>query len=196
MNVRFARRKLVGGGAVLLLLLGAATATTGTAAHASPEDTRVMPKAASEREQAGADRPKEDPEDPEGGGVSAAAVGCYNTSCKGQNPSTMGCGADATTLAEFTDRPFRVELRYSRACYAAWTRISSPSGTSGDSCNATFGQIRGYDIYYDTRKGVYGVQAACPGSRYTSMWPFSDGVRACVSYTWFDGEPAHCTARY
>ena len=127
--------------------------------------------------------------------VGIAHAGCYDTGCKGRNPSTSGCGGDARTLEEFTDGSFRVELRYSPACYAAWTRITTRSGTPGSFCNATFGQIRGYDIAYDTRKGVYGTQAACPGQSFTAMWPFSDGVRACVSYYWYDGEPKYCTAR-
>ena len=125
----------------------------------------------------------------------AFAASCYDATCKGKNPSTQGCGADAYTMDSFVDDPLYVELRYSPACHAAWTRVSTPSGTQGAVCNTEFAQIRGYDAA-DVRKGVYGVQAVCPGQTFTVMWPFSDWVRACLSYTWFDGDPYVCTARH
>lgn len=137
-----------------------------------------------------AEEVKEPPAQP----TAAAAAKCYNITCKGKNPRTEGCESGTKTIEEFTRSYYRVELRYSANCFAAWARISTASGTPGDACNAAFGQIRGYDSA-DKRKGVYGVQAICPGSTYTRMWPFGDYVRACLSYDWFTGDPDSCTRR-
>ncbi|MER5466739.1 DUF2690 domain-containing protein [Streptomyces sp. NPDC002668] len=54
----------------------------------------------------------------------ANAASCYGSSCKGRNPQTAGCGADAVTLHSVTT-PYgiRVELRWSETCGAAWGRI-------------------------------------------------------------------------
>jgi hypothetical protein len=180
-------RKLVAA-VVTMLSIFAFTAVTSSPALAARNGTGGVAKLAADQAHSRQAKP----------GVSAtafSAASCYNTTCKGKDPSAQGCGADAYTLTEFTDWPFRVELRYSPACYAAWTRVSTPSGTPGSYCNTAFAQIRGYDLSTDARKGVYGVQAACPGQRYTAMWPFSDGVRACISYYWFDADPHVCTAR-
>jgi hypothetical protein len=53
-----------------------------------------------------------------------AAVGCYAGSCYKQDPTEMGCGADAVTGAQvWTSTSSLVELRWSNACQAAWARI-------------------------------------------------------------------------
>jgi hypothetical protein len=125
----------------------------------------------------------------------AAALSCTAGTCKGKDPEAYGCAADATTLDEFTDGSFRFEMRHSKKCYAVWTRVSSPKGTPGWYCNTTFAQIRGYTPD-DKRKGVYSVQAHCPGTTWTKMWPFTDWVRTCVSWVWFDNPPDECTSRH
>lgn len=124
--------------------------------------------------------------------VISAAVACNDLSCKGKNPQTSGCNSDARTLQEFTYNIFRVELRQSDACWAAWTRITSPSNAAGSACNTAFAQIAGYTAA-DVFKGSYGKQAVCPGQTYTVMWPFSDFVRGCYGF-YFSGAEV-CTPR-
>ncbi|MDQ1294634.1 MAG: hypothetical protein QG608_2519 [Actinomycetota bacterium] len=64
----------------------------------------------------------------------AQAAPCSGSSCVGRNP-TIGCDADGVTLryhdytAENSAR-FRVEVRYSRACNAAWGRQTVWSGNN------------------------------------------------------------------
>lgn len=62
------------------------------------------------------------------------AASCYNVTCEGLNPNTMGCGADAQTSGSRkyvsdggTNQSF-VETRKSNACDAKWTRTTNKSG--------------------------------------------------------------------
>ncbi|GAA3378593.1 hypothetical protein GCM10020367_58730 [Streptomyces sannanensis] len=54
----------------------------------------------------------------------AAAAGCQSSGCTGKNPATMGCAADARTIASVSapGGGGYAELRYSPACNAAWAR--------------------------------------------------------------------------
>ena len=54
-----------------------------------------------------------------------AAVGCTGASCQGKDPNAMGCDADAVTRGEFTTDTIRIELRYSRNCFAGWVRATA-----------------------------------------------------------------------
>lgn len=64
----------------------------------------------------------------------AYAASCYNVTCEGLNPNTMGCGADATTagsrkyLSDGGANQSFVETRKSNACDAKWTRTTNKSG--------------------------------------------------------------------
>jgi uncharacterized protein DUF2690 len=61
-----------------------------------------------------------------GGATSAQAVTCTYNNCNGKNPETAGCSAGSTTLKNFVStKGVKVELRYSSACHATWTRISA-----------------------------------------------------------------------
>ncbi|MGW4797431.1 DUF2690 domain-containing protein [Nonomuraea sp. NPDC004297] len=62
-------------------------------------------------------------------GTAATSATCYGDGCGGKDPNAAGCSADARTLAEFTMTGsagwrFLVEMRYSAACHASWTRLS------------------------------------------------------------------------
>ena len=61
-----------------------------------------------------------------------ASVSCSGASCKGLNPQTAGCGADAVTKGTWQDPhyPITVELRYSAVCHAAWARATLGGGDS------------------------------------------------------------------
>jgi Protein of unknown function (DUF2690) len=54
----------------------------------------------------------------------ASAASCKGATCQNKNPQTSGCAADAVDLADITDA-FRIELRYSPTCQAAWTRLTA-----------------------------------------------------------------------
>src|SRR5690348_315017 len=66
------------------------------------------------------------------------AAGCYGNSCDNQDPTAMGCAGDAITHAsapivydDGVSRPVTygmVEMRYSAACNAVWTRLTSYVG--------------------------------------------------------------------
>ncbi len=56
-----------------------------------------------------------------------ARVGCWGAGCRGKDPQAMGCNRDAITIASVVERGARVELRYSRACNAKWSRFTVPN---------------------------------------------------------------------
>ncbi|GGP60432.1 helix-turn-helix domain-containing protein [Streptomyces abikoensis] len=67
-------------------------------------------------------------------------VKCTGAACAGKDPETMGCGgAHATTAGSATVGASYLEVRYSKACGAAWARITQAapgdtlriSGTGG-----------------------------------------------------------------
>ena len=59
---------------------------------------------------------------------------CFNTSCEGLNPATLGCGADGVTsgsvkvLSDGGNNQSFVETRKSNACDAKWARTTNKSG--------------------------------------------------------------------
>jgi hypothetical protein len=64
----------------------------------------------------------------------AYAASCYNVTCEGLDPNTMGCGADAVTsgsakiLSDGGNNQSFVETRKSAACDAKWARTTNKSG--------------------------------------------------------------------
>jgi hypothetical protein len=58
--------------------------------------------------------------------ASAATPGCVRDTCSGRDPVAMGCTADAVTLDKLYYGSIVLEMRYSRACSAAWTRSNNP----------------------------------------------------------------------
>jgi hypothetical protein len=54
-----------------------------------------------------------------------SAASCYAASCNAKDPQAQGCNPSAVTLEEFTVAGYRLELRYSSACHAAWVRAHS-----------------------------------------------------------------------
>ena len=138
-----------------------------------------------------------------GASAAQAAPPCYHSTCVGKNPQTLGCGADATTLDEFTrSGQFRVELRRSALCGAAWTRITTFRGAPITACDINYAQIRSYTST-DALKDQYWAQSVCNGSgatttggqAYTKMVSFGDYVRACIT-DYKTSPPKACTARH
>lgn len=123
-----------------------------------------------------------------------AVTGCFGATCNGQDPHEMNCDSDPglQTIYEFTYSA-RFELRYSPACKASWTRVTSPV-----TYNTIFGQIRAH-YTYPTSLGhptalVYGVQARA-GTTWTRMVNADYWERSCVS-SWFNAIPIACTGAH
>jgi len=115
------------------------------------------------------------------GSPAMAAAACNGSGCTGRDPQAQGCSPDSRTIDEFTYLGARFELRYSPACFAAWTRVTSPTHF-----NTLFAQIR------TDGNTVYGVQVT-EGQHWTQMINFAHLVRACHA-VWFDAAPNECTA--
>jgi hypothetical protein len=81
----------------------------------------------------------------------ASAASCYDRGCDGRDPQSSGCSADAYTVASKNITfggpngliTLPVEIRFSSACQAQWTRLWVPS----PSCSAYGGVCPGVSIY-------------------------------------------------
>lgn len=100
-------------------------------------------------------------------------VKCAGADCAGRDPEDMGCGGDlAVTVAGAQVGGARVEVRYSRACGAAWARIAGAA--PGDTVTvAASGAERSATV-------VSGTGPAATGA-YTPMVAVDSGTaaRAC-----------------
>ena len=61
------------------------------------------------------------------------AAHCYGGSCRGHDPGPTPCANDAVTIKAWdytaeSSASFRIEVRYSRSCNAAWGRLVVYSG--------------------------------------------------------------------
>jgi hypothetical protein len=121
-----------------------------------------------------------------------AAVGCTGTACNGLDPQTQGCSPDGRDLEEFSTGYYRVELRYSNACVAAWTRTTGACDAGCTQDHVT--DIRGYGT-----KGVllrkYSKQTVRNGTIWTKMIGNNTtikGYRSCLVEL-FTGDIEDCT---
>ncbi|MCG5448595.1 MULTISPECIES: ricin-type beta-trefoil lectin domain protein [Micromonospora] len=55
-------------------------------------------------------------------------AGCYEDSCLGRNPETMGCGLVSQVRVDFTVNSSRVTLHYSSTCNSNWGRMTAGQG--------------------------------------------------------------------
>ena len=114
----------------------------------------------------------------------ARAVGCTGSGCNGKNPITMGCAADAVTIApkDFDDAGAgtgtsqRVEVRHSKACNAVWSRARA--GAFG---NAKVSYSRAYLQGYKTSTSRYRYSA---GIVYSKMRRATLSPLACGTSKW------------
>ncbi|MBD9701831.1 XRE family transcriptional regulator [Streptomyces sp. ID01-12c] len=101
-----------------------------------------------------------------------AGVKCSGKDCAGKDPETMGCiGNLVRTTDEATIGTTRVEVRYSKACQAAWARITG--ATQGDEVQVTVGKT----------KQTAAIEAAGDNIAYTQMVAVKDAgeVTACAT---------------
>lgn len=104
---------------------------------------------------------------------------CHGRDCAGKNPVQMGCSKDAVTLGIVPEPGTAgagynqyVELRYSRACDAAWSRVTSR--LHPHKILFTRAWVRGHDAETSVKK--YGkVQVI------SKMWPGIDNQACGVS---------------
>lgn len=55
----------------------------------------------------------------------SSGPGCWGAGCRGKSPVVQGCGKDAYTVASKSNSHQIVQLRYSPACHAYWSRTFS-----------------------------------------------------------------------
>lgn len=89
-----------------------------------------------------------------------AAVSCTGIACNGKDPQASGCSADGRTLEDITVGSLRLEMRYSNACAAAWTRTTVIHSYC---CYSDVSEIRAY--------GARGVHLRT----YRKAWPYPTG---------------------
>lgn len=117
----------------------------------------------------------------------AQAASCSRGTCTGKDPKATGCSSSGvTTLDEFTDGGFRVELRYSRTCHAAWTRwtVASQLNISRDV------YIRRYDANFRQTGSYHTISGTSPGQ---SGWTRMIGKGTYPPLTYFRSCQANAT---
>ncbi|MEV0450274.1 DUF2690 domain-containing protein [Streptomyces sp. NPDC050600] len=93
--------------------------------------------------------------------VAGPATGCTLTTCEGKDPKKMNCGADAVTVRTGSiPKDLVIELRYSRACKAAWGRISFAEVGATVVVNNSDGAAQADVVHYD--RDVYTPLIAAP----------------------------------
>jgi hypothetical protein len=99
-----------------------------------------------------------------------AHAGCYGATCRGRDPQAMGCSRDAITLATRHRFGFQVELRYSRACNAKWSRTNNMSNHDASAVFALVGTgkhtLRSKSGYQVWSLMWTGKLSACGGGDY------------------------------
>ena len=110
-----------------------------------------------------------------------AGVKCSGKDCDGKDPETMGCiGNLVRTTDEATIGTTRVEVRYSKACQAAWARITG--ATQGDEVQVSVGKS----------KQTAAIEAAGDNIAYTQMVAVKDAGEATACATLASGQKG-CT---
>ncbi|MGW4163636.1 DUF2690 domain-containing protein [Streptomyces sp. NPDC004788] len=99
--------------------------------------------------------------------VAGPATGCKLTGCEGKDPKKMNCGADAVTVRTGSiPKDLVIELRYSRACQAAWGRITFAEIGATVVVNNSDGAAQADVVHYD--RDVYTPLIAAPDDG--SVW--------------------------
>jgi hypothetical protein len=132
--------------------------------------------------------------------AAAAAVACSSSSCSGKDPQTTRCSTGATTLTSAQDPWVLVELRFSSACQAVWTRATMRSSLNGGtpyraalvwySCSAASASCR--KGWYVTKQDLWDKGDVA----WTNMRPFTPGWFRGCNLEWFRDPPDFewCTA--
>ncbi|MGW3399206.1 DUF2690 domain-containing protein [Streptomyces hydrogenans] len=113
--------------------------------------------------------------------VAGPATGCTGTECEGRDPKRMNCGADAVTVRTGSiPKDLVIELRYSKACQAAWGRISFAQVGATVVVNNSDGAAQADVVHFD--RDVYSPLIAAPddGSVWVCAALPKDGPRSCT----------------
>ncbi|WP_177181758.1 XRE family transcriptional regulator [Streptomyces sp. TLI_105] len=113
--------------------------------------------------------------------VAGPATGCTLTHCEGRDPKKMNCGADAVTVRTGSiPKDLVIELRYSRACQAAWGRISFAQVGATVVVNNSDGAAQADVVHFD--RDVYTPLIAAPddGSVWVCAALPKNGARSCT----------------
>ncbi|MCX5225940.1 DUF2690 domain-containing protein [Streptomyces sp. NBC_00233] len=113
--------------------------------------------------------------------VAGPQTGCKGAACEGRDPKKMNCGADAVTVRTGSiPKDLVIELRYSRACQAAWGRISFAEIGATVVVNNSDGAAQADVVHYD--RDVYSPLIAAPddGSVWVCAALPKDKARSCT----------------
>lgn len=107
-------------------------------------------------------------------------VTCFAESCEGKDPKEAGCG-DVWTSAKVRIGRVYVELRYSDACKAAWSRISW--GRPGDTALVVAADGHSYErkVRYDTDTFSNMVATSSPTTARACV-VMTSGVHGCTGW--------------
>lgn len=109
-----------------------------------------------------------------------AGVKCTGGACTGKDPESMGCGGQrATSAGSATVGTAYLEIRYSKACAAAWARITQ--GAPGDTFRVSAATVTGSGrIQRGTDGHTTMVAVSAPGEARACA-VLASGRRGCTA---------------
>ncbi|MCX5213084.1 YjfA family protein [Kitasatospora sp. NBC_00240] len=107
-------------------------------------------------------------------------IGCSAAGCSGKDPGAMGCSQDGQTLVLGKNQDIVMELRYSKACSAAWGRITYAAPNAIVSAENSDGTTTPYAVKWGN-------------DAYSPMVELSGDKSAWVCATLPDGTTRACT---
>ncbi|GHH63991.1 hypothetical protein GCM10018781_14240 [Kitasatospora indigofera] len=121
-----------------------------------------------------------------GGSASASAtprpIGCSAAGCSGKDPGAMGCSQDGQTLVLGKNQDIVMELRYSKACSAAWGRITYAAPNAIVSAENSDGTTSPYAVKWGNDAYSPMVELTADKSAWVCA-TLPDGVtRACTDH--------------
>ncbi|WP_329494876.1 DUF2690 domain-containing protein [Kitasatospora herbaricolor] len=109
-------------------------------------------------------------------------IGCSAAGCSGKDPGAMGCSQDGQTLVLGKNQEIVMELRYSKACSAAWGRITYAAPNAIVSAENSDGTTSPYAVKWGN--DAYSPMVELTGDK--SAWvcaTLPDGAtRACTDH--------------
>ncbi|MET9613520.1 DUF2690 domain-containing protein [Kitasatospora indigofera] len=123
-----------------------------------------------------------------GGSASATAsatprpIGCSAAGCSGKDPGAMGCSQDGQTLVLGKNQDIVMELRYSKACSAAWGRITYAAPNAIVSAENSDGTTSPYAVKWGNDAYSPMVELTADKSAWVCATLPDGATRACTDH--------------
>ncbi|GGV05748.1 hypothetical protein GCM10010495_17060 [Kitasatospora herbaricolor] len=183
-TTRWTARRAVAAGALAAVLVAALVLVLGLARDGDATDTAAgaAPTVAATGSAAAAPAPTGSASTTASAPATPRPIGCSAAGCSGKDPGAMGCSQDGQTLVLGKNQEIVMELRYSKACSAAWGRITYAAPNAIVSAENSDGTTSPYAVKWGN--DAYSPMVELTGDK--SAWvcaTLPDGAtRACTDH--------------